>query len=107
MMHLKDISVDENGYLINRNDWTPEIAIELAKIENIELSKTHHEIINFLREYYEEFQVAPAVRVLIKAVGKQLGNAKGNSAYMYDLFPGGPGKQACKIAGLPKPAACG
>ena len=64
------------------------------------------EIINFLREYYEEYQIAPAVRVLTKAVGKKLGKDKGNSKYLYELFPYGPGKQACKFAGLPKPTGC-
>ena len=64
-------AVDEEGYLANINDWTPEIAEELAKDEEVELTDRHWEIINFLREYYEEFQIAPAVRVLTKAVGKK------------------------------------
>ena len=60
----------------------------------------------FLRDYYNEFQIAPAVRVLTKAIGKKLGPDKGNSQYLYELFPYGPAKQACKIAGLPKPTGC-
>ena len=59
----------------------------------------HWEVVNFLRKYYEEYQIAPAVRVLTKAIGKQLGPEKGNSQYLYELFPYGPAKQACKIAG--------
>ena len=62
--------------------------------------------LRLLREYYDEYQIAPAVRVLTKAIGKKLGPDKGNSKYLYDLFPYGPGKQACKIAGLPKPTGC-
>jgi tRNA 2-thiouridine synthesizing protein E len=58
------------------------------------------------RNYYEEYQIAPAVRVLIKAIKKSLGPDKGNSKYLYELFPYGPAKQACKIAGLPKPTGC-
>ena len=64
------------------------------------------EVINFLREYYQEYQIAPAVRVLTKAIGKKLGPDKGNSKYLYELFPYGPAKQACKVAGLPKPTGC-
>jgi tRNA 2-thiouridine synthesizing protein E len=70
------------------------------------MSENHWEVVNFLRKYYEEYQIAPAVRVLTKAIGKTLGPDKGNSAYLYELFPYGPAKQACKIAGLPKPTGC-
>jgi len=105
-MSLENIKLDEEGYLENLNDWSPEIAIELAKTEDIELTDAHNEIIDFLREYYDEYQIAPAVRVLTKSVGKRLGKEKGNSKYLYELFPYGPAKQACKIAGLPKPTGC-
>lgn len=102
----QSIAVDEEGYLENLNDWTPEIATAMASAEDVDLSDEHWDIINFLREYYEEYQIAPAVRVLTKAVGKKLGKDKGNSKYLYSLFPYGPGKQACKYAGLPKPTGC-
>jgi len=100
------IETDEEGFLSNLSDWTPDVAVELAKGENVEMTESHWEVINFLREYYDEYQIAPAVRVLTKAIGKKLGPDKGNSKYLYDLFPYGPGKQACKIAGLPKPTGC-
>ena len=102
----KQIEVDEEGYLSNLNDWEKDIATVMAKEDDIELGDDHWEIINFLREYYEEYQIAPAVRVLTKAVGKKLGKDKGNSKYLYELFTYGPGKQACKFAGLPKPTGC-
>jgi TusE/DsrC/DsvC family sulfur relay protein len=102
----KEIEVDEEGYLVTLDDWTEEVADYLAKGESLALDSNHWEIINFLREYYHEYQIAPAVRVLTKAVGKKLGADKGNSKYLYELFPYGPGKQACKIAGLPKPTGC-
>ena len=78
----------------------------LTKAENVEMGENHWEVVNFLREYYNEYQIAPAVRVLTKAIGKKLGPDKGNSKYLYELFPYGPAKQACKIAGLPKPTGC-
>jgi TusE/DsrC/DsvC family sulfur relay protein len=102
----KQVEVDEEGYLTNLADWNEAIAAVLAKSENVEMSDSHWEVVNFLREYYDEYQIAPAVRVLTKAIGKKLGPEKGNSKYLYELFPYGPAKQACKIAGLPKPTGC-
>jgi TusE/DsrC/DsvC family sulfur relay protein len=102
----KSYEVDEEGYLLNLNDWNEEVADVLAKGENVNMTDQHWEVVNFLREYYNEYQIAPAVRVLTKAIGKKLGPDKGNSKYLYELFPFGPAKQACKIAGLPKPTGC-
>lgn len=102
----KAIETDEEGYIINLADWNEDVANYLAKEEGVEMSDSHWEVVNFLREYYDEYQIAPAVRVLTKAIGKKLGPDKGNSKYLYELFPYGPAKQACKIAGLPKPTGC-
>ena len=102
----KTYETDEEGYLVNLSDWSEEVADAIAKQENVEMTPNHWEVVNFLREYYTEYQIAPAVRVLTKAIGKTLGPDKGNSKYLYELFPYGPAKQACKIAGLPKPTGC-
>ena len=102
----KTFETDEEGYLVNLGDWTEEVANVIAKAENVAMTPQHWEVVNFLRKYYEEYQIAPAVRVLTKAIGKALGADKGNSQYLYELFPYGPAKQACKIAGLPKPTGC-
>ncbi len=102
----KTFEVDEEGYLTNIGDWNKDVAGELAKGEGVEMTESHWEVVEFLREYYQEYQIAPAVRVLTKAIGKKLGPEKGNSKYLYELFPYGPAKQACKIAGLPKPTGC-
>ncbi|SDD12063.1 TusE/DsrC/DsvC family sulfur relay protein [Ruegeria marina] len=100
------IEHDEEGYITTLSDWSKELAEEIAKTENIDMTSEHWEVVNFLREYYDEYQIAPAVRVLIKAIKKSMGPDKGNNKYMYELFPYGPAKQACKIAGLPKPTGC-
>ncbi|MCV2887231.1 TusE/DsrC/DsvC family sulfur relay protein [Ruegeria aquimaris] len=100
------IEHDEEGYITTLSDWSKELADEIAKTENIDMTDEHWEVVNFLREYYDEYQIAPAVRVLIKAIKKSMGPDKGNNKYMYELFPYGPAKQACKIAGLPKPTGC-
>ena len=97
---------DEEGYLVDISAWSKDLAELIAKDENIEMNDDAWEVVNFLRNYYEEYQIAPAVRVLTKAIKKKLGAEKGNSKYLYELFPYGPAKQACKIAGLPKPTGC-
>jgi len=106
MADILGAEVDEEGFLVNLGDWTKEIAEEMAKGDDVELSDEHWEVIDFLRDYYEEYQIAPAVRVLTKAIGKKMGKDKGNSKYLYSLFPYGPGKQGCRFAGLPKPTGC-
>jgi tRNA 2-thiouridine synthesizing protein E len=100
------VECDEEGYITNLSDWTKELAEVIAKKEDLEMDADRWEVVNFLREYYDEYQIAPAVRVLIKAAKKSMGPDKGNNKYMYELFPYGPAKQACKIAGLPKPTGC-
>ena len=105
---LNDISVesDEEGYIKEISLWDRDLAELIAKEEDIEMTDDHWEVVNFLRNYYEEYQIAPAIRVLTKAIKKSMGADKGNSKYLYELFPYGPAKQACKIAGLPKPTGC-
>ena len=98
--------VDEDGYLENIRDWSVEVAETMAAKDGAVLAEEHWEVIQFLRDYYEDYQIAPAVRVLTKAIGKRMGKEKGNSKYLYELFPFGPAKQACKYAGLPKPTGC-
>ncbi len=97
---------DEEGYISDISLWSPELANLIALDEKIDMSDDHWEVVNFLREYYEEYQIAPAIRVLTKAIKKSMGADKGNSKFLYELFPYGPAKQACKIAGLPKPTGC-
>ena len=106
MAEILGAEIDEEGFLLKIDDWTEEIAIVMAAEDDIELSSEHWEVINFLREYFEEYEFAPAVRILTKAIAKKLGNDKGNSRYLYSLFPYGPAKQGCRFAGLPKPTGC-
>ncbi len=100
------VETDEEGYIQDISLWTRDLAELIAQDENIEMTSEHWEVVNFLRNYYEEYQIAPAVRILTKAIKKTLGPDKGNSKYLYELFPYGPAKQACKIAGLPTPTCC-
>jgi len=100
------LEIDHEGYLRHRSDWTAELAGELAGADGIELTPAHWEVISFLQEYYENYEIAPAIRILTKQIGKRYGHEKGNSKYLYELFPQGPAKQACRYAGLPKPTGC-
>ena len=102
----KTIKTDAQGYLLNYQEWDAEMIPLLAESEGIELTEAHLEIIHFVREFYEEFNTSPAVRMLVKAVEKKHGPEKGNSKYLFKLFKQGPAKQATKLAGLPKPAKC-
>lgn len=97
---------DKEGYLRNLSEWNKELGTAMAIADNASLTDAHWEVIHFLREYYEEYEISPPVRVLTKAIGKRLGKDKGNSKYLYELFPYGPAKQACKYAGLPQPTGC-
>jgi tRNA 2-thiouridine synthesizing protein E len=94
------VEVDEDGFIQEPDRWTPELAAAIAKTEEVEaLTEDHWKVINYLRSYYQEFGIAPMIRKLCKETGFQL-------KYIYELFPSGPAKGACKIAGLPKPTGC-
>ncbi|VVO39828.1 TusE/DsrC/DsvC family sulfur relay protein [Pseudomonas fluorescens] len=100
------IDLDKDGYLVNLNDWSTEVASALAAAEELELSPEHWEILELLRSFYQEFQLSPATRPLIKYTALKLGPAKGNSLHLNRLFKGTPAKLAAKLAGLPKPTNC-
>lgn len=97
---------DQEGFLTQPQDWTEELATHIAKHEGIQLTPAHWEIIWLVRDFYQQFDLSPANRPLVKAVKQKLGDEKGNSIYLMSLFPESPAKLASKIAGLPKPANC-
>jgi tRNA 2-thiouridine synthesizing protein E len=102
---FENITTDAEGYLQNPADWTEALAAHIARGENIELTADHWEIIHFLREFYAMAHKSPGMRLLVKVLRNSLGEAKGNSIYLHQLFPK-PALQANKIAGLPKPLNC-
>lgn len=102
----KEIKTDAQGYLLDHTQWEEGMIELLAKEEEIELTEAHLEVVHFVRDFYEEFNTSPAVRMLVKAMEKAHGPEKGNSKYLFKLFKKGPAKQATKLAGLPKPAKC-
>ncbi|MDO6563091.1 TusE/DsrC/DsvC family sulfur relay protein [Amphritea sp. 1_MG-2023] len=100
------IPVDPEGYLRHLEDWNEAVATQLAAQEAIQLTEAHWEILRLLRQFYQQFEMSPAMRPLIKAITAELGSDKGKSIYLMSLFPGSPAKLASKIAGLPKPTNC-
>lgn len=97
---------DAAGYLLDADSWDRAFAMDTARAEGLQLGDDHWQVIEFLRDYYERYQLSPPMRVLVKAIAPLLGEAKASSRRLYQLFPDGPARQACKIAGLPKPLSC-
>jgi tRNA 2-thiouridine synthesizing protein E len=94
------IEVDEDGFMQEPDKWDERVALALASTEGVdELTDDHWKVVNYLRDYYQQFGVAPMIRKLCKQTGFKLKE-------IYELFPSGPAKGACKVAGLPKPTGC-
>ena len=94
------IDVDEDGFMAEPDKWNETVAAAIATTEGVEgLTEEHWKVVNYLRDYYLKFGVAPMIRKLGKETGFKLNK-------IYELFPSGPAKGACKVAGLPKPTGC-
>jgi TusE/DsrC/DsvC family sulfur relay protein len=94
------LEVDEDGFIQDPNVWNEEVAKALATTEDVhDMTEEHWKVVNYLRNYYLEFGIAPMIRKLCKETGFPLKR-------IYELFPSGPAKGACKVAGLPKPTGC-
>ena len=96
---LASLAFDAEGYLQDANAWTPEIAAAIAAREGIELTPRHWVAINYARGEWKAKGEAPTLRAITK-------NTDVSTKELYQLFPGGPGKQAAKVAGLKKPTGC-
>ena len=108
-LHLPDgrlIALDERGYLLDPDAWSPEVAEVMAQEDGIELGVDHWAVLEIFREYFASYEIEPPMRALVQRARERLGDEKGNSRYLYRLFPDGPGTQACRYAGLPRPLSC-
>jgi tRNA 2-thiouridine synthesizing protein E len=94
-------AMDGEGYLVEPADWNEQVATVLARQENIELTDRHWIAINFMREFYHEHQVIPDVRFVTRHLAERLGVPARN--LVFELFPYGYVKQACRIAGMRRP----
>jgi tRNA 2-thiouridine synthesizing protein E len=95
------IQLNDDGFLLEPDCWDKDVALVLAKEEEglDELTEEHWTIINYIRSYYQEKDIAPMVRNMCK-------NTRFSLKHIFELFPSGPAKGACKLAGLPKPDGC-
>ena len=100
------VAVDDRGYLLDPSCWTPAVAQTMAAKDGIELQPDHWEVLHIFRSYYDSFEIEPPMRALVRLARERWGEEKGNSRYLYRLFPDGPGTQACRYAGLPRPLSC-
>ena len=104
----EDVEMDENGFLVNPSDWSPAIAVALAAVDDLELTAEHWKVLLFLRAYYDDYQILPAVRAITKAMGMGSVAGIGGTGYLQQLFPQravveGLVWQPARIAGLPAP----
>lgn len=107
----KKINMDEEGYLINLDDWSDEFAEKMAFLQSqqdhMELTETHWGLIHYFRDYYDEHKTHPTMHQLAMTLGKHHGqhflDHKVYERFLYKIFPHGPVQELCKLAGLPKP----
>jgi len=102
-----DHQTDSDGFLLEPDDWTEELATtiakEFSKSEQYELTKEQWNLIRLIREYYYENGTVPELRKVLKQLKQELGPEKATRKYVYSLFPYGYGQQGCKIAGMRQP----
>ena len=95
-----EIQVDEDGFMEEPDKWNETVAKALATTEGVaDMTEEHWKVVNYLRDYYAKFGIAPMIRKLCKETGFPLKR-------IYELYPSGPAKGACKVAGLAKPTGC-
>ena len=98
--------IDHQGFLKNRLSWSEALGRHMAALDGVELTDEHWEIIHYFREYYEDYNIPPPMRMVIRVFKKAFGEENANSRYLHQLFPGGPTRTASKFGGLPKPKNC-
>ncbi len=96
-----DIALRADGRLMDVNDWTPELAEQMAKNEGLELTSAHWDVINAMREYYHEYNTSPILKLLRKELVRKFGPERGSDEELSRLFPGGVQYQGTRLAGVP------
>ena len=102
----RELAVDEKGYLTDHSQWDWSVAEHMAQNDAIVLTQDHQTVLKLFRDYYAQYEIEPPMRALVKLVATEMGDEKGNSRFLYRLFPEGPTTQASRYAGLPRPLSC-
>lgn len=97
---------DVQGFLKHRLTWTADLGVYMASLDGVTLTQEHWEVIHYFREYYEDYNIPPPMRMVMRVFKKAFGDENANSRYLLQLFPEGATKAASKFAGLPKPKNC-
>jgi TusE/DsrC/DsvC family sulfur relay protein len=100
---LAQLERDEEGFLLDAQDWRPDLIEAFAAEDGLEMTPERHEVIAYIRRYFDKNQSVPEARILLKHLHTVWGQEKATRRYLYQLFPRGYGQQACKIAGMRKP----
>jgi tRNA 2-thiouridine synthesizing protein E len=102
----QQIETDPEGYLARLDEWSEDVATYLSRQDNVELTQDHWKILNWIRNYYQEFGTAPNLRMMQKLLKDDVGAELDDKKRLFDLFPYGPAKQGARYAGMPKPTGC-
>jgi tRNA 2-thiouridine synthesizing protein E len=99
----RTVATDELGYLLDPDDWTPQVAEAIARIEGVALQPDHWAVLELVREGFKRKHSIPEPRSLLEGMAGVLGPERATHGYLHRLFPCGYGSQACKIAGMRMP----
>lgn len=97
---------DKQGFLKQRLTWSEDLGVYMASLDGVTLTNEHWEIIHYFREYYDDYNIPPPIRMVMRVFKKAFGDENANSRHLLTLFPEGVAKAASKFAGLPKPKNC-
>jgi TusE/DsrC/DsvC family sulfur relay protein len=102
----RKIALDEEGNLLDLNDWSEGVGRYLCELDGLQVSDVHWEVILFIRDYYKRYEAGPMPRIIVRELNKRSGFKKYTIKYLYELFSNTPINLLCKYAGVPHPSGC-
>lgn len=102
---MEVVEFDSDGYLVS-GSWSRNLAQQIAAKMDVQLTSEHWQVINCVREYFEQSSRSPSMRPLVRLVRSQVDEKLGSSIALARLFPPPTSGSVAKISGLPKPSDC-